>query len=85
MQIETTKEGPVVPADEVAELLGLEPPGLRRLMREGSVSVQHEAGIEKDAGRFRLSFRYKGRLLRLTCASDGTVLTRVIVPEKDAD
>ena len=79
MQIEMTDAGPVVPAEEVGRLLGLDPAELRRLMREGSVTAQHEVGTDQDAGRFRLSFRYGDRLLRLTCASDGTLLTRVIV------
>lgn len=83
MRIEMKDSGPVVPAGELGPLLGLDPVDLRRLMREGSVTAWHEAGTGDDAGRFRLSFRYGGRLLRLTCASDGSVLTRVLVTEKD--
>lgn len=83
MRIEMTDEGPIVPATELGPLLGIAPADLPRLMREGIVTAQHEMGVDEDAGRFRLSFRYGDRLVRLTCADDGTVLSRirVSVPE----
>jgi hypothetical protein len=74
MRIEMTADGPVVPAAEIAPLLGVEPAELPRLMREGAVTARHEVGMDEDAGRFRLNFHYGDRLVRVTCSDDGTVL-----------
>lgn len=79
MRIEMTEDGPVAPAAELGPLLGVAPADLPRLMREGVVTARHEEGIDEDAGRFRLSFRYLDRLVRLTCAADGTVISRISV------
>lgn len=83
MQVEITDAGPVVPADEVAPLLGLEPADLPRLMREGIVTGRHEVGQDEDAGRFRLTLRYGTRSVRLTCTDDGNVLSRVRISVPD--
>lgn len=77
MQIEMTRDGPVVPAQDLAPLLGVEPAELPRLMREGIVSARHEVGVDEDAGRFRLVFRYQDLQVRLTCTADGAVVSRV--------
>jgi hypothetical protein len=83
MRIEMTQEGPVVPAQELGPLLGIEPAELPRLMREGIVTARHELGMDEDHGRFRLSFRYRDTTVRLTCTSDGTVISRVRVSARD--
>lgn len=85
MRVDMTDNGPVVPAAELGPLLGVEPAELPRLMREGVVTARHELGIDEDAGRFRLSFRYRGRLVRLTCADDGTVVSSVRVSAAEPD
>ena len=77
MRVEITEAGPVVRAEDVAPLLGLDPAALPRLMREGRVSCLHERGEGEDAGRFRMTFRHGEVRLRLTCAADGTVLKRL--------
>lgn len=79
MRIEMTDGGPVVPATELGPLLGIEAADLPRLMRDGVVTARHELGIGEDAGRFRLSFRYGERLVRLTCTDDGTVVSHIRV------
>ena len=79
MRIQMTEGGPVVPATELGPLLGVRPADLPRLMRDGIVTARHEAGAGEDAGRFRLSFRYGDRMVRLTCTDDGTVVSRVRV------
>lgn len=76
MRLEMTDEGPVVPAAELGRLLGLDPAELPRLMREGVVTARHERGVDEDTGRFRLKFRYRDRLVRLTCSDDGTVISQ---------
>lgn len=79
MQIEMTDEGPMVRADQLAPLLGIDPAELQRLMREGEVTSRHEQGIDEDAGRFRLVFRYRDRMVRLTCTDDGKVISRTAI------
>lgn len=78
MQIEMTDEGPMVSATDLAPLLGIDPAELQRLMREGEVSSLHEIGTDEDAGRFRLTFRYRDRMVRLTCTDDGKVISRTV-------
>ena len=77
MQISMTDDGPVVQARDLGPLLGVAPAELARLMREGTVTARHELGVGEDAGRFRLSFRYGGRTVRLTCTTDGTLVSWV--------
>ena len=85
MRIEMTRDGPVVPAQELGPLLGIEPSELPGLMREGVVTARHEIGIDADAGRFRLHFRYRDRTVRLTCANDGTVIGQVRISAGQPD
>lgn len=77
MRIEMTEDGPVVSAVDLGPLLGVAPAELPRLMRDGIVASAHEVGVGEDAGRFRLRFRYGGRMVRLTCSDDGAVLSMV--------
>lgn len=77
MRIEMTDGEPVVPADELGPMLGVAPADLPQLMRDGVVTARHEQGFDEDAGRFRLSFRYRDRLVRLTCTDDGTVVSKI--------
>lgn len=77
MRVEITESGPVVAAEDVAPLLGVAPADLPRLMREGVVTARHEVGVGEDAGRFRMVFRYRDCMVRLTCAGDGEVVSRV--------
>ena len=77
MRVAITRDGPVVPAQDLAPLLGVEPAELPRLMREGEVAAAHEIGVGEDAGRFRLRFRYGSRMVRLTCTDDGAVISTI--------
>ncbi|MSU88827.1 hypothetical protein GE300_04220 [Rhodobacteraceae bacterium 2CG4] len=82
MKIEIDEGGVTVAADEIAPLLGLAPAEVRAKMRSGEITTMHEQGTGDDAGRFRVTFFYAGQRLRLTCAADGTVLSRVQNPVK---
>jgi hypothetical protein len=75
MRVDLTEAGPVVAAEDLAPLLDLEPAALPRLMRTGVLKGQHEAGTDEDAGRFRLTFSYENRRVRLTCTDDGEVIS----------
>ena len=77
MQVEITDEGPVVAAEDLGPLLDLPPAEIPRLIREGTVTTRYERGVDEDSGRFRLSFRYGARQLRLTCTDDGIVVSTV--------
>lgn len=83
MQIEMTDEGPIVPAAELGRLLGIDPAELQRLMREGKVTSIHEQGVDEDAGRFRMTFRYRDRVVRITCTDDGQVISRTAISAPD--
>ena len=79
MRIEMTDTGPVVAAEDLGPLLGLPAAEIPRLMRDGVLTAWHERGIDEDAGRFRLGFRYGARQVRLTCTGDGTIVSTVSI------
>lgn len=71
------KDGqPVIDAGDLGPLLGLEPAAVQDGMRRGEITSRYETGQDADAGRFRLTFFHAGTRLRLTCAEDGTVISR---------
>lgn len=77
MRVTVNETGVEVSAEELAPLLNLDPSELRRRMRDGGVTSLYEIGQNEDAGRFRVTFRSADWRVRLTCASDGTVLKRL--------
>lgn len=77
MKIELTENGVTVSATDLGPLLGLPPAEVPGKMRSGEITSMHEMGTGEDAGRFRVTFWYAGQRVRLTCDSDGTVLSRL--------
>ena len=75
-----TAQGFEVDAVMVAAAFGLDPAELRDKMRAGDVTSLCEKGIDADEGRFRLTFRHKGRALRLTVDAEGRVVSRATFP-----
>ncbi|MDZ4137191.1 MAG: DUF6522 family protein [Paracoccaceae bacterium] len=71
-----TTAGFEVDAAIVAAAFGLDPAGLQAKTRAGEVTSLCEKGEDADAGRFRLTFRHGGRVLRLTVDAQGRVLSR---------
>ena len=69
-----------VDATVIAAAFGLEQSTLQQLMRDGQVTSLCEAGVDEDAGRYRLTFHHDGRALRLTVDVDGRVLSKAIFP-----
>ena len=65
-----------VDASVVGQGLGLEPPDVRRLMRDGAITSFCERGIDDDAGRYRLTFFYKSQRLRLIVDEAGRIIRR---------
>ncbi|MFG6621000.1 DUF6522 family protein [Sulfitobacter sp. 1A05707] len=76
IKIEIVDGQPVIDAVDLGSLLGLEPAAVQDGMRRGEITSRYETGQNEDAGRFRLTFFYAGTKLRLTCAKDGTVISR---------
>lgn len=71
-----TAQGFEVDAVAVGAAFGLDPATLQDKMRAGEVTSLCEKGVDADAGRFRLTFRHAGRVLRLTVDGEGRILTR---------
>jgi hypothetical protein len=63
-----------IDAEVVAPKLGLSPPSLKDEMRKGLVYSVAEAGVDEDAGRIRLTFRYRARVWRVVVEPDGTLV-----------
>ena len=55
----------------VADGLGLPVAEFRQLMEDRKVTVLCERGVGEDAGRYRASFYYEGRRVRLVVDEDG--------------
>ena len=62
-----------VDAADLGPLLDLAPAEVPEKMRNGEITSPFENGIDDDAGRFRFTFYYDERRIRLTCNADGTV------------
>lgn len=65
----------VVPADLLAQAFGMTEIGIRQAMRDGSLTSICEAGVDTDAGRWRLTFRHADRACRFTVDDAGTILS----------
>ena len=78
-KIEIQKGALEIDASVVAQGLCLEPPVVRTLMREGKITCLCERGVDEDAGRYRLTFFYKGRRLRIIVGETGNIIQRSLV------
>ena len=65
-----------IDAELLAPKLGLSAEALKAEMRKGNVSSVAETGIDEDAGRTRVTFRYRTRTLIVVVEPDGTVLEK---------
>ncbi len=61
-----------VDAELLAPKLGLSAAALKTEMRNGTVSSVAEAGIDDDAGRTRVTFKYRTRTWTAVVDADGT-------------
>ncbi|GGE28927.1 hypothetical protein SAMN05421774_12122 [Gemmobacter megaterium] len=76
IEVSVTAQRFQVDAVTVAAAFGLDPAHLQDKMRPGEVTSLCEKGVDADEGRFRLTFRHAGRVLRLTVDEGGQILTR---------
>ena len=60
----------------VARALELETDAFRRLMDHGHIRTLSERGVGADEGRYRLSFYYRDKRLRIVTDGQGRVITR---------
>ena len=66
----------LIDASILGEGLGLEASLVPMLMRKAAITSLCERGIDADAGRFRMTFFYKSRRLRLVVDAAGDILQR---------
>jgi hypothetical protein len=65
-----------ISADLVADGLSVAPQEVPLLMRAGEITSLHEQGVDRDAGRSRLTFFYKGKRFRIVIDANGHVIRR---------
>jgi len=71
--IEVHGEEATIEAGHLAAKLGLSLDRLRAEMRRGIVYGVVERGVGEDAGRLRLTFRYRARSWTVVVEADGTL------------
>lgn len=74
--VSITAQGFVVDAEVVGTAFGLDPATVPERMRLREITSRCETGVDEDAGRWRLTFYYGGRALRLTVDAMGTIISR---------
>ncbi len=71
-----TAGGFTVAAEIIGSGFGLDPAQVPTMLRSGRITSRSETGVDADAGRYRLSFFFAGRCLRLTVDAQGRILGR---------
>jgi hypothetical protein len=64
------------------DAFGLSQDEIKVRMRNGAITSRCEAGIDEDAGRWRLTFHHDNRACRFIVDEAGTVLTSATFPIK---
>ncbi len=81
MRIDMTDPAqPTIEAADLAVLFGLDAGQVQSLMRTGKITSRLETGVNEDAGKFRLTFTYANKRIRLTCNDSGDVTSTVRTP-----
>ncbi len=75
-EVKATETGFEVDAGLIASAFRLDAASVPGLLRDQEITSRCETGIEEDAGRWRLTFFYHDRVLRLTVDGSGAVLQR---------
>lgn len=75
-----TANGFLVDAEIVGAAFELLPADVLDKLRAEEITSRCEAGIDEDAGRWRLTFYFGGRALRLVVDVEGTILSRSTFP-----
>jgi len=77
-------DGLIVDAEVLASKLDLSVEALKENMRKGLVTSIAETGVDEDAGRARLTFRYGPRNWRVVVEADGTLVEDPVAVGKEA-
>jgi len=80
MKVDMTGGQATVDAADLGPLLGLDPSQVPEKMRSGEITSRSETGVDADAGRLRLIFYYNDKRVRLTCTTDGDVISTSTTP-----
>lgn len=64
----------MIDAETLAPKLGLSADALKDNMANGLVTSVAETGADADAGRTRLTFRYRAQVWRVVVETDGTLV-----------
>ncbi len=70
----------VVDAALLADAFALSQDDIKARMRDGAITSRCEAGVDDDAGRWRLTFHHGDRACRFIVDEAGNVLKRVTFP-----
>ncbi len=69
----------LIDAGLLGELLGLPASRVPELMRDGEITSVCERGVDDDEGKFRLTFFYGNRRVRLNTEGIGRVVRRSVI------
>ena len=72
----------VIDAALLADTFRLSQDEIKARMRKGAITSRCEAGVDDDAGRWRLTFHHGDRACRFIVDEAGNVLKRVTFPIK---
>lgn len=70
----------IIDAALLADAFGLSQDEVKARMRAGRITSRCEAGVDDDAGRWRLTFLHGDRACRFIVDEAGNVLTRATFP-----
>ncbi|MEC5325560.1 DUF6522 family protein [Aurantimonas sp. A3-2-R12] len=73
-----------IDAEALAPKLGLSAEALKDKMAKGLVTSVAETGLDEDAGRMRLTFRYRARVWRVVVEADETLVEDPVPAGKPA-
>jgi len=79
-QVDVNESGITVDARLIADAFGLDPAEIQGLMRNQDITSRCEQGVDEDAGRWRITFWYGERAVRLTLNESGEILSRARFP-----
>ncbi len=70
----------VIDAALLAAAFGLSQDAIKARMRTGAITSRCEAGVDDDAGRWRLTFQHGSRACRFVVDEAGVVLKKATFP-----
>jgi len=78
-EIKFENGGICIDAALIAQGLGIDASLVHSMMRKGQISSLCEAGVDDDAGRFRLTFFSRSRKFRLIVTGSGKIVWRSVI------